>query len=218
VSIGLVKLSRRTESILDRTLRFFDEYRPINRSRCGVCGGSDSRASLLLASTCGYSQHRVRLRRPVRRQPMIVSADASPSPEAVHTAGGMWRPIVRRTRHAVRRTFVDVVIGADRALPVRTVELRGSSVWRWWASSPRTLNEHVAEDLRPVCWKERRRGVLGVSSPLRTSLPRRGPPLRITQPRCFCRKVLRGRGSDGILVAHLCLAARARKCCDLGLA
>jgi hypothetical protein len=83
VSIGLVKLSRRAESILDRTLRFFDEYRPINRSRCGVCGGSDSRASLLLASTCGYSQHRVRLRRPVRRQPMIVSADASPSLETV---------------------------------------------------------------------------------------------------------------------------------------
>jgi hypothetical protein len=45
-----VKLSRRAESILDGTLRFFDEYRPVNRSRCGVCGGGHSDTSLLLAS------------------------------------------------------------------------------------------------------------------------------------------------------------------------
>jgi hypothetical protein len=54
VSIGVVKLSRRAESILDRTLRFFDEYRPVDRSHCGVCGGGDSDTALLLASTCGY--------------------------------------------------------------------------------------------------------------------------------------------------------------------
>ncbi len=67
MSIGLVKLSRQTESILGRVLRFFDEYRPVNRSHCGVCGGGDSDTSLLLTSPCGYSQHRAWLRRPVRR-------------------------------------------------------------------------------------------------------------------------------------------------------
>jgi hypothetical protein len=73
-----VKLSRRAESILGGTIRFFDEYRPVNRSHCGIRGGGDSDASLLLASTDGYSEHRTRRRRAVRRQPTIVSADASP--------------------------------------------------------------------------------------------------------------------------------------------
>jgi hypothetical protein len=63
---GRSKLSRRAESILDGTLRFSDEYRPVNRSHCGVRGGGDSGISLLLASARGYSQHRARGRRPVR--------------------------------------------------------------------------------------------------------------------------------------------------------
>jgi hypothetical protein len=78
VSALLVKLSRRAESILDGLLRFFHEYRPVDRSHCAVRGGGDSDTSLLFASTDGYSQHRTWLRRPVRRQPRIVNADASP--------------------------------------------------------------------------------------------------------------------------------------------
>jgi hypothetical protein len=51
----LVKLSRRAESMLAGTLRFFDEYRPVNRSHCGVCGSGDSGTFLLLTSANGYS-------------------------------------------------------------------------------------------------------------------------------------------------------------------
>jgi hypothetical protein len=88
----LVKLSRRAESILDGALLFFHEYRPVNRSHCGVRGSGDSDTSVLLASADGYSQHRTRWRRPVRRQPMIVNADASPL--------GIVRP---RIKAALRR-------------------------------------------------------------------------------------------------------------------
>jgi hypothetical protein len=63
---GRSKLSRRAESILDGTLRFSYEYRPVNRSHCGVRGGGDSGTSLLLASARGYSQHRSGGRRPLR--------------------------------------------------------------------------------------------------------------------------------------------------------
>jgi hypothetical protein len=51
---GRSKPSRRAESILDETLRFSHEYRPVNRSHCCVRGGGDSGTSLLLASTRGY--------------------------------------------------------------------------------------------------------------------------------------------------------------------
>ena len=73
---GRSKLSRRAESILDGTLRFSHEYRPVNRSHCGVRGGGDSGTSLLLASAHGYSQHRVGGRRPVRSQAQMASAPA----------------------------------------------------------------------------------------------------------------------------------------------
>jgi hypothetical protein len=49
-----VKLSLWAESILDGILRFFDEYRPVNRSHCGVRGAGDSDTSLLLASACRH--------------------------------------------------------------------------------------------------------------------------------------------------------------------
>jgi hypothetical protein len=73
---GRSKLSRPAESILDGTLRFSYEYRPVNRSHCGVRGGGDSGTSLLLASAHGYSRHRVGGRRPVRSQAQMASAPA----------------------------------------------------------------------------------------------------------------------------------------------
>jgi hypothetical protein len=50
----------RAESILGGTLRFFHEHRPVNRSHRGVRGGGGGDTSLLLASTFGYSQYRLR--------------------------------------------------------------------------------------------------------------------------------------------------------------
>jgi hypothetical protein len=75
---GRSKLSRRAESILGRTLRFLDEYRPVNRSHCGVCGGGDSDTSLLLASARGYSQHRAGGPRPLRSQAQLAASRGAP--------------------------------------------------------------------------------------------------------------------------------------------